>query len=81
MIVHDSLYNYIYVDLRRLGLPQGACFFVTFLVSALVHEYIISLSLKFFYPVLLFMFLGPTIHAAQRARSCRAGGQADRMDG
>jgi sterol O-acyltransferase len=63
MIVHDSLYNYIYVDLRRLGLPQGACFFVTFLVSALVHEYIISLSLKFFYPVLLFMFLGPTIHA------------------
>lgn len=57
MIVHDHLYNYLYVDLRRLGVPQGVCFFLTFLVSALVHEYIIALSLKFFYPVLLVMFL------------------------
>lgn len=58
MIVHDSLYNYVYVDLYRLGVPQGICFFLTFLVSAVVHEYIITMSLKFFYPVLFIMFLG-----------------------
>ena len=59
MIVHDSLYNYIYVDcLNHLHLPQGVCFFLTFFISAVVHEYIISLALKFFYPVLLVMFLG-----------------------
>ena len=50
MIVHDSLYNYFFVDLRRLGVPHGACFFLTFLVSAV--------ALGFFYPVLLVMFLG-----------------------
>jgi hypothetical protein len=58
MIVHDHLYNYIYLDLLRLGVPRGICFFATFAISAVVHEYIIALSLKFFYPVLLVMFLG-----------------------
>lgn len=58
MIVHDHLYNYIYVDLKKIGVPQGMCFFLTFLISAIVHEYIIALTLKFFYPVLMLMFLG-----------------------
>lgn len=58
IIVHDSLYQYLYVDLVRLGVSKGWCFFLTFLVSAVVHEYIISMCLRFFYPVLLVMFLG-----------------------
>lgn len=57
MIVHDSLYNYIYVDLKKLGVPPGVCFFLTFMLSAIVHEYIIAVAMQFFYPVLLVMFL------------------------
>lgn len=76
MIVHDSLYNYIYVDLRRLGVPQGVCFFLTFLISALVHEYIIALSLKFFYPVLLVMFLFFGVGFVFLTKHCATTGKA-----
>jgi hypothetical protein len=37
--------------------PTGVGFFLTFFVSAVVHEYIICVALQFFYPVLLVMFL------------------------
>jgi sterol O-acyltransferase len=70
LLVHDSLYNYIYVDLRRFGCPQGICFFLTFLVSAIVHEYIISVAMGFFYPVLLIMFIGPCTTTVGQQRVC-----------
>ena len=68
-VVHDFLYCYVYLELLRQITPANAsapqraaraqfAMLFTFVLSALVHEYIITLGLGFFYPVLLVLFLG-----------------------
>ncbi|VDO06353.1 unnamed protein product [Rodentolepis nana] len=60
VVVHDWLYTYIYRDIYALGgryrriLAQT----VVFLLSAVAHEYILSLVFRFFYPVLFIIFGG-----------------------
>ncbi|KAM3176779.1 hypothetical protein ACTXT7_005795 [Hymenolepis weldensis] len=60
VVVHDWLYTYIYRDVYALGgrhrriLAQS----VVFMLSAVVHEYVLSLVFRFFYPVLFFIFGG-----------------------
>lgn len=56
MVVHDWLYNYLYMDALVLG--KTGAMLSTFIVSALVHEYIIAVAMGFLYPVLFVMFLG-----------------------
>jgi len=58
LVVGDFLFNYIYNDCMRIGLGKNFAMLLTFALSALVHEYIISLALGFWYPVLFFMFAG-----------------------
>ncbi|XP_055352649.1 sterol O-acyltransferase 1-like isoform X2 [Paramacrobiotus metropolitanus] len=59
-VVHDWLYTYVYSDIYRLGGPayRNLALFVTFVLSALVHEYIICCLLRIFYPVMFVMFGG-----------------------
>ncbi|XP_072510887.1 sterol O-acyltransferase 2 isoform X1 [Notamacropus eugenii] len=59
VVVHDWLYSYIYQDgLRLLGIRvRRPAMLSVFLVSAVVHEYIFSFVLGFFYPVMLTLFL------------------------
>lgn len=62
VVVHDWLYTYIYKDVHMLThgklssryLPK----IVVFVVSAFVHEYIITFTFRFFYPILFVMFGG-----------------------
>lgn len=60
VIVHDWLYTYIYKDMYEIVFKESkpAAAIVVFTISALFHEFILSISLRFFYPVLLTMFLG-----------------------
>ena len=60
VVVHDWLYAYIYRDaLYILGDKyRGLAATGVFLISAVVHEYILGLTFRFFYPALFFMFGG-----------------------
>ncbi|GAV02743.1 hypothetical protein RvY_13270 [Ramazzottius varieornatus] len=59
-VVHDWLYTYVYSDLYRLLGQRGrnVALLVTFMLSALVHEYIICCLLRIFYPVMFVLFGG-----------------------
>ena len=59
-VVHDWLYEYVYMEAHR-ALPPGklqkiGSMLLVFLISSVVHEYILGLAFRFFYPVLLMMF-------------------------
>ncbi|KAM7536287.1 hypothetical protein Aperf_G00000083663 [Anoplocephala perfoliata] len=60
VVVHDWLYTYIYRDVYALGgrhrriLAQSA----VFLLSAFIHEYMLSVIFRFIYPVLFVLFAG-----------------------
>lgn len=60
IVVHDWLYTYVYKDFHMLLGPKyrGFSMGLVFLISAVTHEYIIVMALKFFYPVLFVMFMG-----------------------
>lgn len=59
-VVHDWLYEYIYLETRRIApavrLRSLLPVLLTFFVSCVVHEYILALAFRFFYPVLLIQF-------------------------
>lgn len=65
IIVHDWLYYFIYVDTCRFSKCGLKNTFVpkmlTFLISAVIHEVIITYALGFFYPILFILFTGPGI--------------------
>ncbi|XP_033120202.1 sterol O-acyltransferase 1-like isoform X2 [Anneissia japonica] len=58
IVVHDWLFTYIYRDLQILGFSKFASMMAVFVISAFIHEFILAVSLNFFYPVLFFMFGG-----------------------
>ncbi|XP_053373977.1 sterol O-acyltransferase 1-like [Mercenaria mercenaria] len=60
IVVHDWLYTYVYKDLSKLLGPKyrSICMACVFLLSAIVHEYVMVMALGFFYPVLFVMFMG-----------------------
>lgn len=57
-VVHDFLYTYIYKDTHYLvgKRYKFVSQFAIFLISAIFHEYVLTLALGFFYPVLFVMF-------------------------
>ncbi|KOC62330.1 Sterol O-acyltransferase 1, partial [Habropoda laboriosa] len=60
IVVHDWLYTYIYKDMYEVLTPRNktlpVC--VVFAISSIFHEYILCFTVRFFYPVMLFMFGG-----------------------
>ncbi|XP_053564298.1 sterol O-acyltransferase 2 [Bombina bombina] len=58
VVVHDWLYHYVYQDLLWLCKERFrvGIMLAVFLTSASVHEYAITLSLGFFYPVMFCLF-------------------------
>ncbi|XP_053413220.1 sterol O-acyltransferase 2 isoform X3 [Nycticebus coucang] len=59
VVVHDWLYSYVYQDGLWLlgGRGRRVAILGVFLVSAVVHEYVLCFALGFFYPVMLILFL------------------------
>ncbi|XP_043525846.1 sterol O-acyltransferase 1 isoform X1 [Frieseomelitta varia] len=60
IVVHDWLYTYIYKDVYETLAPGNRVLSTcaVFAISAIMHEYILSFSIRFFYPVLLVLFGG-----------------------
>lgn len=60
VVVHDWLYTYVYKDLyeRVFVGKKWLAAIAVFTISAVIHEYIIAFSFRFFYPVLFVLFEG-----------------------
>ncbi|XP_071803096.1 sterol O-acyltransferase 1-like [Asterias amurensis] len=58
IVVHDWLYTYIYRDFQLLRISKSISMMAVFVISAFVHEYVLSFAFGFFYPVLMFLFGG-----------------------
>lgn len=60
IIVHDWLYLYVYKDLYEYvtGRNRVLSQLLVFSLSAVVHEYILAFTFRFFYPVLFILFQG-----------------------
>ncbi|KAM4796067.1 sterol O-acyltransferase 2 [Rhinophrynus dorsalis] len=58
VVVHDWLYYYVYRDLLWLckNRYRAGVMLAVFLISASVHEYVFTLSLGYFYPVMFCLF-------------------------
>ncbi|XP_015119013.1 sterol O-acyltransferase 1 isoform X2 [Diachasma alloeum] len=59
IVVHDWLYTYLYKDCYEIIVPgnKHVATFIVFGISALFHEFILSISFRLFYPM-LFLFFG-----------------------
>ena len=74
-MVHDWLYYYIYLDIYRffpsLRKNRTIVQLLTFVISAIIHEYIIYYAIGFFYPILFILFAGPgNTFFIQESSSC-----------
>ncbi|XP_031570639.1 sterol O-acyltransferase 1-like [Actinia tenebrosa] len=58
VVVHDWLFNYIYKDILLFTANRNLATTIVFLSSALVHEYVLFVSFRFFFPILFAMFGG-----------------------
>ncbi|KAL4511871.1 hypothetical protein ABPG72_012716 [Tetrahymena utriculariae] len=71
IVVHEFLFYYAYGDTVRFSkgkYGRGVGMFITFAVSALIHEVILSFVIGYFYPILLIVFTGPGIILIQNTR-------------
>lgn len=72
IVVHDFLYNYVYLDLNRFSkgkFGRDSCQLLTFLISAVIHEWILTYAIGFFYPMLFIIFTGPGIILIRNSRN------------
>ncbi|KZC13830.1 Sterol O-acyltransferase 1 [Dufourea novaeangliae] len=60
IVVHDWLYTFIYKDMYEIVTSRNktASTLMVFFISAIFHEYILSFTFRFFYPVMLTLFGG-----------------------
>ncbi|UYV79621.1 SOAT1 [Cordylochernes scorpioides] len=56
IVVHEWLYFYVYRDFTKVFGSKRMAMHMVFFISAVVHEYILAFSFKFFYPVLYVLF-------------------------
>ena len=64
IVVHEWLYHYVYLDSMRLfkgRCPRVIAQLATFLLSAIIHEVILTPVLGFFFPILFVLFVGPGV--------------------
>jgi len=60
-VVHNFIHRHIFTELLMLGFSKTVSMWVTFILSAIIHEYIIAASLGFWKPIMLLMFLFPGV--------------------
>uniref|UniRef100_A0A1E1XQY3 O-acyltransferase n=1 Tax=Amblyomma sculptum TaxID=1581419 RepID=A0A1E1XQY3_AMBSC len=74
LVVHDWLFNYVYRDAyKAFNYNKKRAMLVVFFLSALVHEYILALSYRFFFPVVLVIYgtLGVGLMFATKKKTAR----------
>jgi sterol O-acyltransferase len=61
-VVHDFIHQYIYMDLIELAhFSKFTAMMMSFVISAILHEYIVTVVMGFFLPILFVLFGGPGI--------------------
>ncbi len=68
-IIHEFLYRYVYLECRNIyKLSRFNSQFITFLISALLHEYCLCMIIKLFRPMMFLMmiFQIPLIYIGKR---------------
>jgi sterol O-acyltransferase len=59
-VVHDFIHSYVYSDLVQFcKFSRLAALLSAFIISAIVHEYLICIAMGFFLPILGILFTGP----------------------
>jgi len=61
VVVHNFLYRHIYIEALTAKFGKDAAMWATFIISAIMHEYIIAISFRFYRPILIFIFLFPGV--------------------
>ena len=64
IVVHEFLYYYIYQDIIRFSkgnVSRNIAKFMVFIISAMIHEVVISCTMGFVFPILFLMFGGPGV--------------------
>ena len=72
IVVHEFLYYYVYMDLLKFlngKVSRNNCQLATFLISAIIHEWALTLAIGFFYPMLFVLFTGPGIILIRNTRN------------
>ena len=72
IVVHEFLYYYVYMDFLKFSkgkISRNHCQLCTFLISAVIHEWILTYSIGFFYPVLFILFTGPGVFLIRNSRN------------
>lgn len=62
VIVYDWLYYYVYLDIVRFSkgrITKSRAMLASFVLSAVAHEFIVAVAVKFFYPILMVIILIP----------------------
>jgi sterol O-acyltransferase len=72
LIIHDWCYAYVYRELGGGALPA----FLVFLLSSLVHEFVLIGAHRFFYPVLFVLYTVFGVAFFFVSRALRSGGSA-----
>lgn len=61
-VVHNFLHRHLFMDaVETYGAGKHTALWLTFIISAIVHEYIIAIGLGFYKPILLIMFVVPGV--------------------
>jgi len=61
-VVHKFLHRHIFMDcVVVFQLSKNSAMWITFIISAIVHEYVIAVSLGFYKPVMFVMFVVPGV--------------------
>jgi len=57
LVVHEWLFYYVYADLKSLKVPPAVAKLGVFVISAVVHEVVISVALRYCLPILAIEFV------------------------
>jgi len=60
-VVHNFIHRHVFTELVLLHYSKQTAMWMTFFISAIIHEYVIAVSLGFYKPILLLMFLIPGV--------------------
>lgn len=72
IVVHEFLYYYVYMDILKFfkgKISRNTSQLLTFLISAVIHEWILTYAIGFFYPMLFILFTGPGIFLIRNTKN------------
>jgi len=60
-VVHNFIHRHVFTELVLLNVNKQVAMWMTFIASAVIHEYVIAVSMGFYKPIMMLMFLIPGV--------------------